>query len=454
MGANGIAPAGVLFLLLLPAPAAAFVNISFSTDMVTAPRWSATSHPEVSGRGLPGGLEVAVEPGFAEALTIAVTGATLPEDVAAVEAATTAAFRAWENSVLAFVVTFDGSAARGETSGAEIDLFAVPESDPAFSSNPYFGVTHLQWTSLSNRAMTNGTVGAGNVIRGADIFLNLDMLAAFAPLLTREQQLAALQRLLMHEIGHAIGLHHPHDGPASNFDTDMDPYNAMRIDPADPFADLILSPAINQDVVMSRQPTSLNTLLFTSLARDDRGGRDVLYPAPGDVPEICTPMPENCRTALKSVLQLRDDPAENRDRIVWKWLKGASTTVADFGDPTTATHYAICLYAGAPPAVLGEITLFPGAPPWSTQTTGFRYKDETTSPHGVKKAILKSGEQDTASLFVKGSGSNVPDGLLPLGRAPVVVQLQRADVATCFGSTFDATHVLTDSAEQYKARVH
>jgi len=451
--AYGALAATALLNALAFAPAAAFVNIDFSTDMAAAPRWSAGNHPEVNGKGLQGGIEVAVEPDFAEVLTMAVTGGALPEDVAAVEAATLAAFRAWESSVLTFAVTFDGPAVRGETLGAEIDLFAVPESDPVFASNPYFGVAHLQWVMLANRQLTNGAVGAGNVIRGADVYLNVDMLTLFAPLLTREQQLAALTRLIMHEVGHALGLHHPHDGPSVNFDTDADPYNAMLIDPADPFADLILSPNINQDVVMSRQPSDLDTLLFTALTRDDRGGRDVLYPAPGDVPEICTPMPASCRTALKSVLQLRDDPAEKKDRIVWKWLKGAATDVADFGDPTAATHYAVCLYAGTTPAVLGELTVFPDAARWSSLTTGFRYKDDGAAPHGVKKVILKAGPQDTASLLVKGAHANVPDGLLPLGRAPVVAQLQRADIATCWTSTFETGSVLTDTAEQYKARV-
>lgn len=274
-------------LALTPALAAAFVPLHREPDPVGAPRWSAAAHPEIGFAGLEGGIHVAVVDGFAETLALRVTGRAEPADVADLEAAVLAAFAAWTNPALAFVIDFDGPAERGPGAGAEIDLVAVPGTDPVFAGNTFFGLASWQTAELEQRELANGTVLRGPALIGVDIFLNVDRIAAVAPLFTREQQLAAIQRLLMHEIGHAIGLNHPNQFPQANLDTDDDPLNEMVIDPFDPFADLIQSPNVDGDAVMSNSPTSgIGALLFTALRNDDRGGRDVLYPAlPGPPPE-------------------------------------------------------------------------------------------------------------------------------------------------------------------------
>jgi hypothetical protein len=296
---------------------------------------------------------------------------------------------------------------------------------------------------------------AGNAISGADILIAKDRLAAIAPALTREQQLRAFQRLCAHEIGHAIGLHHPQDFPSLNYDTDSDPNDAMLIDPADPLANLVLSPNYDTLAVMDRFPSDLNGLFDTTLRNDDRGGRDALYPALGTTPAICQPMPNaSCRTALQGQLQIHDNVKDAKDKLVWKWLKGAETPLADFGMPTDATRYSLCLYKGELPALLAELALLGGADWTAKSDKGFTYADKTGTPQGVKTALLEPGAQDKAKILLKAGGENLPDGLLPLGSSvPIVAQLVRADVETCWSASFEGATVTSDTAALFKAKV-
>lgn len=442
-----------LSLGLVPAVAPAFVDVGQTGDLATAARWSPT---DIGGRGLGDGrIEVFVESGFAEAIATAVTGSAMAQDVADIDAAVLAAFHSWQSPVLQFDVTFDGPAVRDDPdSGGEIDLFTILSSDPEFGTVALFGITHMNWTFLANRQLTNGTVLAGNAITGADIYFATDRLAAAAPSFTREQQLRLFQRLVTHEIGHAIGLAHPNETPEINYDTDTDPSDAMLIDPTAPLADLILSPNVDGQAVMERLPTDGNALFNASLRNDDRGGRDALYPALGTTPAICQPMPQaGCRPALKSLLQIRDEADDARDKLLWKWVKGAATALGDFGAPNGATRYSLCLYKGALPALVAELAL-PQGTRWTAKSAkGFAYADATASPQGARAALLKSGAQDQAKIIVKAGGANLPDGLLPLGGAvPVVAQLVRADLATCWDASFDSAAVITDTAGQFKAK--
>jgi hypothetical protein len=437
---------------LLPRSSFAFVSVAFSSNLVDAPRWSST---EINGRGLADGrISVSITPGFATAIALAVTGGTAQQDVADIETAVAAAFASWESPALRFAITFDGATVRDPGSGAEIDVFNILSTDPDFAgSGASFGLTMMFWGFLANRTLTNGTVLAGNTIYGADILIATDRLAAFAPAFTREQQLRLFQRLLMHEIGHAIGLHHPHDGPGVNFDTDTDPSNAMLVDAADPLATTMLSPNLDTLAIMNREPSDLSALFYTSLRNDDRGGRDILYPALGATQLVCQPAPlANCRTALKSKLQLRDAADDAKDKLVWSWLRGDETAVTDFGSPTALTRYSLCLYRGALPSVFGEVAVPAGANWESLGDKGFKYADAAGLPHGVQKALFKPGVATKAKIALKARGPNLPDGMLPVGTAPVVSQLVRADTMACFEAAYEAGGVTADDATQFKAK--
>jgi len=267
-------------------------GVDVPATLSQASRWSSIS-------GLGDGLQVGVAPGFAAAL-----GAESPEEEALVNQAVAAAFAAWQSPVLHFDVSFESAGVVEDPSaGFEIDLFAVPGTHPVFDGTDYFGRTFFHEFFASDRPLSNGQSTAGYAIDGADVYVNIDTTAALAVLLglTQEQQLLALQRLVMHEVGHALGLGHPNAdnpyGAQKNFDSDGDPLNPMPIDPTDPFAGLQVSPNTDGTAILSNRPCgeppsgACEALFFTALRNDDRGGRAVLYPSllPPGVPALSPP---------------------------------------------------------------------------------------------------------------------------------------------------------------------
>lgn len=240
--------------------------------LLRAARWA-------DGHGLEDGIQVGVAPGFEASL-----GAQTPQEIALVRGSISAAFSAWENAALRFDISFDAPVVRGSSSGFEIDVIGLLNDDPAFGGQILFGLADPSIT-FGTRSLTNGMTAPGQIITSGDLFVNETLLLIFSNLLADNQErLDALQRLLMHEIGHLLGVGHP--GPTF-YDTDFDPLTPMILDPLDPFANLILSPFIDADSIVSNRVCGggfavCPALFFTSLRPDDRGALDALYPV---VPE-------------------------------------------------------------------------------------------------------------------------------------------------------------------------
>ncbi len=241
-----------------------------------ASRWSAEY-------GLSDGIQVVVNSTFASSFS------SDPAEQLLIEQAVRDAFAAWESPVLQFDVSFEPSCI------AEMCLGATA----AGPFVPYFGQTFPASAGPEMRSLTNGQTSMGFSITGASIVIYYDNVLNLSQGWTQAQKTAALQRLVMHEVGHALGLGHPNDNnPLVDtlwfFDSDDDPENLIPSYGFDPFSHfqefLIGWPGTftANEAIMSNRPCGTYTgpcsaLLYTSLQNDDRGGRDVLYPIAGQI---------------------------------------------------------------------------------------------------------------------------------------------------------------------------
>jgi hypothetical protein len=166
---------------------------------------------------------------------------------------------------------------------------------------------------------------------------------------------------------------------------------------------------------------------------------------------LCTGIKNTCREPGRSSLRIKNTSDHAQNRIAWKWLRGAATTVADFGTPTGTTQYALCIYTGTSSA---EADIAPSSTLWAKDRNGFRYKDRALSSDGIRKVNLASGSAGKAKVVVTGKGANLPP--LPTGplTLPVTVQLVNNTNAVCFESVFTSADVKANqnTAALFKAK--
>lgn len=164
-----------------------------------------------------------------------------------------------------------------------------------------------------------------------------------------------------------------------------------------------------------------------------------------------------CRTALKSTLILKNSTEDARDKLVWKWIKGQSTSQAEFGVPTATTRYALCIFTGTTAASLVAHYMVPAdAMKWSpVGTIGYEYKDSNGSADGITKIALKGDDQNRSKCLVKGKGAALDDVALDTldDSGLLTVQLVNDSTSVCFESAFAAADFVTvDDPARFKAK--
>lgn len=178
------------------------------------------------------------------------------------------------------------------------------------------------------------------------------------------------------------------------------------------------------------------------------------------IPPSCSPGPlPGCRRTTVSgqaLVVLRHRRTADRDALLWRWARGAATSVADFGDPRTTTGYALCVFSAADgPSRLFLSVVAPAggacrhARCWKARgRRGFRYRDPDLTPDGLAVIALKPGPDGRAAIVVKGRGRRL--GLPALPPGPTVnVQLQ-ATTGACWDA--DYSTALRRTASLFKAR--
>ncbi len=188
------------------------------------------------------------------------------------------------------------------------------------------------------------------------------------------------------------------------------------------------------------QPTAL--LLTSSLFL--MGG----CPAEDD-PAVCEPAPRTGCTQSENVaftvIQHASHP--KFDFLSWSWHQGEETTLADLGDPTVDTDYALCVYDGAATAQTELEAPAPGtdslvlgldAPSgrgWveSFFSAGFDYF-HVGNLDGLNTIHLEPGDEGEAHALVIGSGAGLGlDALEGIDGDQVISQIQASN-GQCFGA--------------------
>jgi len=156
---------------------------------------------------------------------------------------------------------------------------------------------------------------------------------------------------------------------------------------------------------------------------------------------------------LQSKFQIKDKTPDTGDQVVFKWNKGAATSVVDFGAPTTTDDYALCVFN---PGLIMQLDAPAGgicntSQCWKTLSIkGFAYKDSLRTPNGVDKVTLKAGLAGKAKVQLKGKGPNLPALPLPL-TLPAKVQLQ-SENGQCWEGTFSAAGQQINDSLQFKGK--
>jgi cysteine-rich repeat protein len=161
----------------------------------------------------------------------------------------------------------------------------------------------------------------------------------------------------------------------------------------------------------------------------------------------------------RSRLLVKDAEDPRSDRLVWRWTRGQETSLADFGDPSSSTSYAFCVYdsSGGSPSLLLETSAPAGGscggkPCWQTiPAGGFRYADRAGTPDGLVRLLLRTGSSGAARIVIRGKGAFLPEPRLPPAQDPeVVVQVHNTE-GVCWEARY-STPALQSETDRFRDR--
>lgn len=149
----------------------------------------------------------------------------------------------------------------------------------------------------------------------------------------------------------------------------------------------------------------------------------------------------SCQTAGFSRLTVKNTPYWETNAITWKW-RADGVGVTDFGDPTTTSDIALCIWDNSEPYIKGWTyateagDMCKGRALWRARTGGFSYSSKgcTFPLDGVRTVSLRAGRPTAfASIAFKMRGWLVRD--MPW-TAPLHVRMVSGDSPICWEATF------------------
>ncbi len=172
--------------------------------------------------------------------------------------------------------------------------------------------------------------------------------------------------------------------------------------------------------------------------------------------------PSGCSNAPKSVLVISDVADSSKDKVIWKWIKGTTST-ASFGDPVMDDGYDMCVWedgALSSRASVAKAGSCGSKPCWKTlgsmfAPAGYKYKNKSSNGDGVFQVLLKEGVGKGKILW-KGRGSNLmlpgpASGTEYFSGTSLMVQAVRDDGGACWQADFDSTDFKKNDPDKFKA---
>jgi len=178
--------------------------------------------------------------------------------------------------------------------------------------------------------------------------------------------------------------------------------------------------------------------------------------APGS-PGCPTAPADDCFDAEKISFQLKNHDDDSRDQLKWKWVRGAATTSTDFGDPASATAYALCVYDGSAGSLSLAMALeIPPNGAWRDKSPkGWKYADKPGAFDGAQRAQLRAGLAGRSKAQVKARGAAMPtaepiDSSRYFAQDPAVVVQLVNTIGTCW--TSELTAAKKNTPENFTAK--
>jgi hypothetical protein len=157
---------------------------------------------------------------------------------------------------------------------------------------------------------------------------------------------------------------------------------------------------------------------------------------------------------FRSKLLIKDATPDAIDKVIWKWIRGETVTLADFGDPLATDDYAFCLFDTT--GLVMQAAMPAGGtcgtkPCWKALNgKGYKYVDSTGTPDGINKLLLKAGGPGLSKVIMKGKGDNLLMPTLPL---TLNVQAEvRSSNGQCWSTIHTATGTVRNDSTQFKSK--